>query len=90
MALPRVSGCIDTRWEYTADALRALIGLTVVTERLMTLWTSVMEAQGVAIEVVSKNRLIEMARKTELPREKVVAAIEEDEWLKGSFYMSRL
>ena len=56
----------------------------------MTLWTSVMEAQGVVIEGVSKNRLIEMARKTELPREEVVAAIEEDEWLIGSFDMSRL
>ena len=88
--LPRVSGCIDTRWEYTADALRALVGLTVVIERLMTLWTSVMEAQGVVIEGVSKNRLIEMARKTELPREEVVAAIEADEWLKDSFDMSRL
>lgn len=35
-SLPRVSGCIDTRWEYTADALRSLIGLTVVLERLTT------------------------------------------------------
>ena len=49
-----------------------------------------MEAQGFVIEGVSKNRLIEMARKTELPREEVVAAIEEDEWLIGSFDMSRL
>ena len=31
-------------------------------KRLMTLWTSIMEAQGVVIEGVSKNRLIEMAR----------------------------
>jgi hypothetical protein len=61
-----------------------------VTERLLTLWTSVMEAQGFVIEGVSKNRLIEMARKTELPREEVVAAIEADEWLKDSFDMSRL
>ena len=32
--LPRICGCIDTRWENTAHALRAIIGLTAVLERL--------------------------------------------------------
>ena len=84
-SLPRVSGCIDTRWEYTADALRSLIGLlTVVLERLTThaLWISVIEATGVDAEGVSRSVLLEMARKT---RAAVVAAIEADEWLCNSF-----
>ena len=83
--LPRVSGCIDTRWEYTADALRALIGLTVVLERLTTLWISVIEATSVDVEGVSRSVLLEMARKTQLSRTAVVAAIEADEWLCNSF-----
>ena len=90
--LPRVSGCIDTRWEYTADAMRAIIGLTVVLERLMALWVSVIEdVQGcVGIEGLSRCRLVETARETKLPRAAVVAAIEADEWACGNFDLSRL
>ena len=87
-----MSGCIDTRWEYTADAMRAIIGLTVVLERLMALWVSVIEdVQGcVGIEGLSRCRLVETARETKLPRAAVVAAIEADEWACGNFDLSRL
>ena len=48
------------------------------------------EATGVDAEGVSRSVLLEMARKTQLPRAAVVAAIEADEWLCNSFDLSRL
>ena len=48
------------------------------------------EATGVDAEGVSRSVLLEMARKTQLPRAAVVKAIEADEWLCNSFDLSRL
>jgi hypothetical protein len=34
----KIRGCIDTRFEYSVNALRLTLGLTIVCERLVALW----------------------------------------------------
>ena len=84
--LLRVSGCIDTRWEYLADALRCAVGITVVFERILALWSACLKESGYIVEGLSPKELMILVRTTRLPRSAVIKAIKSHGWLQDSFH----
>ena len=40
----KIRGCINTRFEYSAHALRLIVGLTLVCDRLWAIWERLLEA----------------------------------------------
>jgi len=91
--LYKVPGCIDTRWEYTADAFRTYIGLTVVMDRKLAAWVSCMVLDGHItqdeINDLSPNALIRKARSVKLKKKTVKAYMTANLWMKDSFDLER-
>lgn len=90
--LLRVSGSIDTRWQYTAEGFRRLIGASVVRERLLALWVRAMHAGGIEVdrESMSPHEFVKMARAVKLPLRAVQQAINDDSWMSHKSFSGEL
>ena len=74
--VPPIRGCIDTRFEYSAHALKEKIGSTAMLVRLERLWMDVTATEGNA------------AYLKQVQLKALQAAIENAPWLRGRFDFS--
>ena len=86
--LRRVSGNVDTRWQYTAEGLRSTIGASIVLERFIEVWAQAMEQHGVKVdrEGMSPHDLYHKAFETKVPASVLKAVVEKDAWMKKDVF----
>jgi hypothetical protein len=85
----KTRGCVDTRFQYSAEALANTVGMTAVLQRLYKLWRAVCEAEGLLFAAeLSRENLACQLELAQVSKAKAVEMVSKDPWHTSKFDFS--
>ena len=85
----KTRGCVDTRFQYSAEALGNIVGMTAVLQRLYRLWRAVCEAEGLQFAAeLSRESIACQLELAQVSTVKAIEVVSKDPWHKSKFDFS--
>ena len=85
----KTRGCVDTRFQYSAEALGNIVGMTAVLQRLYKLWRAVCEAEGLPFAAeLSRESVACQLELAQVSTVKAVEVVSKDPWHASKFDFS--